>query len=51
VTADGARFTNLALVRELKLSTWLLRVLADEQGAEARLSEERLRGHGRPPRS
>jgi putative phosphoribosyl transferase len=51
VTADGARFTNLALVRELKLSTWLLRVLVDEQRAEARLSEERLRGHRPPPRS
>jgi len=50
VTADGDRFTNLALVRELKLSTWLLRVLADEQRAEARLSEERLRGQRRPPR-
>ncbi len=50
VTADGDRFTNLALLRELKLSTWLLRVLADEQRAEARLSEERLRGHRRPPR-
>ena len=50
VTADGDRFTNLALLRELKLSTWLLRVLADEQRAEARLSEERLRGHRPPPR-
>jgi predicted phosphoribosyltransferase len=50
VTADGSRFTNLALVRDLKLSTRLLRVLADEQRAAARLSEERLRGHRPPPR-
>ncbi len=38
VTADGSRFTNLALVRYLKLSTRLLRVQADEQRAAARLS-------------
>jgi putative phosphoribosyl transferase len=50
VTADGSRFTNLALVRELKLSTWLLRLLADEQRAEARRNVERLRGHRPPPR-
>jgi len=50
VTADGSRFTNLALVRYLKLSTRLLRVLADEQRAQARLSEQRLRGHRSPPR-
>src|SRR5712691_10257556 len=48
VTADGARFTNLALIRDLNLSAWLLRLLADEQRAEARRSEPRLRGgvHG-----
>lgn len=50
VTADGARFTNLALVRDLKLSAWLLRVLADEQRAEARWSEPRLRGRRLGPR-
>ena len=44
VTADGAIFTNPALVRELGVSRWLLRVLADEQRAEARRCEQRLRG-------
>jgi putative phosphoribosyl transferase len=44
VTADGARFLNPALARELGVSTWLFRVLADEQRAEARRWEERLRG-------
>jgi putative phosphoribosyl transferase len=50
VTADGARITNLALVRDLKLSAWLMRLLADEQRAEARRSEPRLRGRRPGPR-
>jgi putative phosphoribosyl transferase len=44
VTADGAIFTNPALARELSVSRWLFRVLADEQRAEARRCEQRLRG-------
>ena len=50
VTADGARFVNVALVRDLDLSTWLVRLLADEQRAEARVRERRLRGARPPPR-
>jgi putative phosphoribosyl transferase len=44
VTADGARFLNPALARELGVSPWVFRVLADEQRAEARRCEKRLRG-------
>lgn len=50
VTADGARFTNLALVRDLQLPARLLRVLGDEQRAEARRGEQRLRGQRPGPR-
>jgi len=49
VTADGARFLNPALARELGVSFWTFRVLADEQRAEARRCEERFRGQ-RPAR-
>src|SRR5712692_11423250 len=41
VTADGARFLNAALARELDVPPSLLRVLADEQRDEARSREER----------
>src|SRR6266704_7164669 len=34
VTADGARFMNQALARELGVSRWMFRVLADEQRAK-----------------
>ena len=44
VTADGARFLNPTLARELGVSHWVFRVLADEQRAEARRFQERLRG-------
>ncbi len=50
VTADGARFLNPALARELGVSPWLFRVLADEQRVEARRYEERLRGRRPAPR-
>ncbi|MDQ6673551.1 MAG: phosphoribosyltransferase [Chloroflexota bacterium] len=50
VTADGALFTNSALVRELGVSRWLFRLLADEQRAEARRHEQRLRGRRPAPR-
>ena len=50
VTADGARFLNPALARELGVSPWVFRVLADEQRAEARRCEERLRGRRPAPR-
>jgi putative phosphoribosyl transferase len=50
VTADGALFTNSAVVRELGVSRWLFRVLADEQRAEARCYEQRLRGLRPAPR-
>ena len=43
VTADGAQFMNQALARELGVSRWMFRVLADEQRAEARRCEQRLR--------
>src|SRR5712691_11583562 len=48
VTADGARFLNSALARELGVSPWVSRVLADEQRAEARCCEERLRRRPAP---
>src|SRR5712691_5104041 len=49
VTADGAQFMNQALARELGVSRWMFRVLADEQRAEARHSEQRLRGRRPAP--
>ena len=49
VTADGARFMNQALARELGVSQWMFRVLADEQRAEARHREQRLRGRRPAP--
>src|SRR6266567_9615267 len=49
VTADGAQFMNQALARELGVSWWRFRVLADEQRAEARRREQRLRGRRPAP--
>ncbi len=49
VTADGAWFMNQALARELGVSRWMFRVLADEQRAEARRREQRLRGRRPAP--
>jgi predicted phosphoribosyltransferase len=49
VTADGAQFMNQALARELGVSRWMFRVLADEQRAEARSREQRLRGRRPAP--
>jgi putative phosphoribosyl transferase len=49
VTADGPRFMNQALARETGVSRWMFRVLADEQRAEARRREQRLRGRRPAP--
>jgi len=49
VTADGAQFMNQALARELGVSEWMFRVLANEQCAEARRCEQRLRGRRPAP--
>jgi predicted phosphoribosyltransferase len=49
VTADGAQFMNQALARELGVSEWMFRVLANEQSAEARRCEQRLRGRRPAP--
>jgi len=49
VTADGAWFMNQALARELGVSRWMFRVLADEQRAEARRREQLLRGRRPAP--
>jgi putative phosphoribosyl transferase len=50
VTADGARFLNQALAREVGVSPRTFRVLADDQIAEARRCEDRLRGRRPAPR-
>jgi len=50
VATDGTVRINRALVRELGIPRWLMRVLADDQRAEARRRERNLRGERPPPR-
>jgi predicted phosphoribosyltransferase len=48
VTADGERFLNQNLIRQLRVNDAYLEQITKEQGEEARRREQRFRG-GRPP--
>jgi predicted phosphoribosyltransferase len=48
ITANGGRFLNNEVIRELNVSEAYLQAVTDEQRAEARQREDRFRG-GRPP--